>query len=91
MFYKNGDLRTGIWHTKTKEQRRSNMRMLDVKSESNVNRVVERTVDPEPVDSAMLRDSETQPKRLSEDRLTEMKEEHGCDEKGDDVLEGGYH
>ena len=59
MFYKNGDLRTGIWHTKTKEQRRSNMRMLDVKSESNVNRVVERTVDPEPVDSAMLRDSET--------------------------------
>ena len=67
------------------------MRMLDVKSESNVNRVVERTVDPEPVDSAMLGDSETQPKRLSEDRLTEMKEERGCDEKGDDVLEGGYH
>lgn len=91
LFYKNGDLRTGNWCIKTEEQRRSNMRMMDMKSESNVNRVVERTVDPGPVDRAMLRDSEAQPKGFSEDRLTEVKDERGCDEKGDDVLEGEYH
>lgn len=67
------------------------MRVLDVKSESNVRRAVGRTVDQGPVDSATLRDSERQPKGLSEDRLTEVKKQRGCDEKGDDILEGGYH
>lgn len=81
----------GNWPTETKEQQRSNMRVLDVKSESNISRAVGRTVDQGPVDSATLTDSETQPKGLSEDRLTEVKKQPGCDEKGDDVLEEGYH
>lgn len=64
---------------------------MEVKFESNVNGVMEQTVDHGRVDSATLRGSEMQPKGLSEDRLTEMNKESCCDEKDDDVPEEGYH
>ena len=82
--------RTGNWPTDKSTAKKQSVRTMEVKSESNVNGVMEHTVDHGRVDSATLRGSEMQPKGLSEDRLTEMNEESCCDEKDDDVPEG-YH